>query len=61
MIEQLYQAKKSQVTLDGNKAIISKIGYKFQIVSILGGGYGVEFCEATVERILNKDCKFKSQ
>lgn len=60
-IHNLYMSKKAQVTLDGKRAIVSGLGSKFPVVGVSGGGYGVEFCAATVERILNGDCKFKSQ
>lgn len=57
----LYKEKKSQLTLDGKgRVIISNLTTRFPIVSIAGTGDGVEFSFATVERILNTTCEFKS-
>ncbi len=59
-IYNLYMLKKAQVTLDSKRATISGLGSKFPVIGVAGGGYGVEFCAATVERILNGNCEFKS-
>ncbi len=55
----LYQSKKSQVTLDGKRAGISRLKYKFPIVFV-AGSYEVEFSSKAVERILSAHCKFSS-
>ncbi len=59
-IYNLYMLKKSKVTLDGKRAIIAGLSSRFPIVSMVSGGCEVRFFAATVERILNGDCKFKS-
>ncbi len=60
-VAELYARKKSQVTLDGRRAIIGRLEKKFPVVSTSPFGYEVEFSAATVERILNDTCAFKSE
>ncbi len=57
----LYQEKKSRVTLDGKQAKISRLSSKFPIVFMASTENEVEFAAVTIERILNNTCAFKSQ
>ncbi len=56
----LYQEKKSQITLDGKQATIIKLTSKFPIIFISKTQHEVEFSAKTIERILNSTCAFKS-
>ncbi len=60
-IYNLYIAKKSQITLDGEiRVVIYRLSSKFPVVSTASSGKEVEYSSKTVERILNTTCKFKS-
>jgi len=61
MMHNLYESKKDGVTLDGKPALISRLGYKFTLVFLVGGdGGSIEFSTYATERILNNHCNFKS-